>query len=148
MNLPKTGKIPLGKLQNILQYATNLPRDDGTYLACWTAGHIAKHWPSRPSSSLISKLQCEQIWQMMYRSNAPNKSRRWKYKTRLYDHNYFGPVQQHQENILTSTSGPNNTAEMVNSTEQAGGHSINTRPSYKALSISRQQQNKLFPCII
>jgi hypothetical protein len=85
---------------------------------------------------------------MMYRSNAPNKSRRWKYKTRLYDHNYFGPVQQHQENILTSTSGPNNTAEMVNSTEQAGGHSINTRPSYKALSISRQQQNELFPCII
>lgn len=50
--LQNTGKIPIGKLRNILQYVTNVPRDDGSYLARWTAGHVAKHWPSRPRSSL------------------------------------------------------------------------------------------------
>jgi hypothetical protein len=84
----------------------------------------------------------------MYRSNAPNKSRRRKYKTATISVR----SQQHQENMLTSTPGPNNTAEVENSSEQAGGQSINTRPSYKALSICRQQkkqqQKKLFPFIM
>lgn len=78
----------------------------------------------------------------MYRSNAPNKSRRGKYKTRLYDYNYFGPIPATPGNMLTSTPGPNNTAEVENSSEPAGGHSINTRLSYKALSIRMQKKKQ------
>jgi hypothetical protein len=88
----------------------------------------------------------------MYRSNAPNKSRRWKYKTRLYDHNYFGLVPATPGKHTYFYTRSQQYSRVENSSEQAGDHSINTRPSYKALSIRRQQknqqQNKLFPCIM
>jgi len=143
MNLPKTGKIPHGKLRSILQYATNVPRDDGAGRPVTLPSTDPR---GRDHRWLISMLHCEQLLTNDVRSNAPNKSRRWKYKTRLYDHNYFGPVP--------ATPGKHadfyTRSEVKNSSEQAGGHSINTRPSYKALSLRRQQkkqqQNKLFPC--
>lgn len=144
MNVPKMGEIPLGKLRNILQNATKVPTDGRTYLARWTAGHVTKHWSSRPKSSLAGI-------EVALRTTSDKRCIAPMPLIRADDGNTRPAStittisvrsQQHQENTLTSTPGPKNTAEVENCSEQAGGHSFNTRPSYKALSKRRQQKQQ------
>ena len=140
MNLPETGKNPLGKPRNAYSALVTYRQTEAHALHVAGPGTLQSTDPRRQEQRpLISNLHYEQR-QTMYRSSTPNNSRRQNYKTRLYDHKNFGPVLATPRKH--STPGPTNTAEVQKSSEQADDHSTNTRPSYKALSIRRQQKKQ------
>lgn len=75
----------------------------------------------------------------------PNKSRRWKYKTRLYDHNYFGPVpatpRKHAD-FYTRSQQYSRGGEGVRNKQVTTASTPDLRIKHSAYAGSRRTSNK------